>query len=259
MQEVKTRMMEVRPAPSVAEMVDAAFTWWRGAGVDLEFHDEPADWFAAPLLETRSAEPPPATVPPAAARAIAPPDAPPIDLSAMPAELPAWRQWWLADPSLDQGRTAGRVPPRGEAGAAVMILVPQPEAEDTATLLSGPQGRLIASMVAAMGYPQEAVYFASALVRHTPHADWAGLAAAGMGTALSRHVALARPGRLIVLGGNILPLLGHDLPLSAHPSRTFNHEGGTIPVLVARDPETLERASAKARFWHDWLAWSDAG
>ena len=260
MRQVKTRVMEHRPAPSITATVEAAFAWWREAGVDHDFHDEPEDWLAPPPAEEGEVEPDlPPPPPPEIARALAPREAPPLDLEGMPAELDAWREWWLSAPALDGGRTNGRVPPRGIAGAKLMIVVPQPEAGDSDSLLSGPQGRLLGAMLRAMGLASEDVYLASALPRHTPLADWEGLAAGGLGTALARHVSLAAPQRLLAFGNTILPLLGNDPPLSAHPSRQFNHEGRSIPLLVARDLESLERWTWKARFWRDWLAWVDAG
>jgi uracil-DNA glycosylase len=245
--------MDAHTDRPVAELVSAAFGWWRDAGVDHDFHDEPADWLATPVVE--EAPPPPA--PPEPVRARAAPVVAKLDLAAMPSDLAAFRDWWLAEPTLDDGRTAGRVPPSGQAGAELMILVPQPEADDGEYLLSGPQGRLIGAMLAAMGL--ESAYLASVLVRPTPQPDWPTLAASGMGEVISRHVALVRPKRLIVMGGSILPLIGHDPSLSAHPIRSFNHEGGSVPLLATRDPAMFERAATKARFWRDWLAWTDPG
>lgn len=239
----------------VADLVAAAFDWWREAGVDAHFHDEPADWLAAPVVA--EAPPPPPAPLPEPVRARAAPVVAKIDLAAMPTDLAAFRDWWLAEPTLDQGRTAGRVPPRGEAGAELMILVPQPEAGDGEVLLSGPQGRLIDAILTAMRV--DGAYLAAVLVRPTPQPDWAALAASGMGAVLSRHVALVRTKRLIVMGDSILPLLGHDPSLSAHPIRSFNHEGGSVPLLATRDPAMFTRAATKARFWRDWLAWTDPG
>lgn len=256
MRQVKTPLMEHRPPPSVAASVEAAFAWWSEAGVDLDFHDGPEDWLAQPEPESVEAEPDlPPPPPPEPPRVLAPREAPPLDLEGMPAELAAWREWWLSAPALDGGRTAGRVPPRGSAGAELMILVPQPEAADTETLLAGPQGRLLDAMLRAMGLTADQVYLAAALPRHMPLPDWQALAAAGLGSAIARHVTLARPQRLLAFGSNILPLLENDPPLSAHPDRQFNHEEASIPLLVARDLESLERWTWKARFWRDWLAW----
>ncbi|HMP56275.1 MAG TPA: hypothetical protein PKD92_06865 [Novosphingobium sp.] len=246
--------MDIERDLAVSTLVEAAFDWWREAGVDGDFHDEPADWLATPPAAVIEAAPPP-TPPFEQVHRPAAPAVARLDLSAMPDELAAFRDWWLAEPSLDEGRTAGRAPPRGEAGAELMILVPQPEAGDGEAPLCGPQGRLIGSMLAAMGV--KSAYLASVLVRPTPQPDWAAVAASGMGAVLSRHVALVRPKRLIVMGGSILPLIGHDPSLSAHPIRSFNHEGGSIPLLATRDPAMFERAATKARFWRDWLAWTD--
>ena len=66
----------------------------------------------------------------------------------------------MAEPALDGGQIAGRVPPRGEQGAALMILVDHPEAGDTHTLLAGPQGKLIAALLSALGIAPAAAYAA---------------------------------------------------------------------------------------------------
>jgi DNA polymerase len=150
-----------------------------------------------------------------------------------------------------------RVTPRGPAGTELMVLVAEPEAEDGETLLSGPQGRLLRSMLRAMGIAPDAVYLASALPRRTPAADWAGLAAAGLGAVLRHHVALAAPKRLIVFGGNILPLLGNDPPNSGESLRQFNHGGQSVPLMASPDLQAfLARPRAKAGFWRNWLEWT---
>ena len=38
--------MELRPSPTLAESIAAVQAWWRDAGVDLAFHDEPQGWLA---------------------------------------------------------------------------------------------------------------------------------------------------------------------------------------------------------------------
>jgi len=261
MRQVKTRVMEAHAQPSIATAVKAAFAWWAEAGVDLDFHDHAQDWLAPPPASAEDAEPdlPPPPPPQEPVRKLAPREAPPLDLADMPTELDAWREWWLTAPGIDGGRTADRVPPRGAAGAALMVIVPQPEAGDSDSLLAGPQGHLLDAMLRAMGLAASEVYVASALPRHTPLADWESLAAAGVGAALVRHVSLAAPRRVLVFGNNTLPLFGNDLPLSTHPAREINLEGRTIPLLVARDLESLERPTWKARFWRDWLDWAAAG
>lgn len=247
--------MAERGIPDIHQQIAAAFDWWREAGVDSDFADEPKNWIAPaePAVDAQAPFPPPRQF---VAPAPAVPAAPALDLSALPADLPAFIDWWLADPLLDAGRTAGRVPPRGSVGADLMVLVPHPEEEDRANLLSGPHGRLLNAILQAMGTPPDAAYVASALPRHTPHADWPAAAAAGMGAVLARHVKLVAPRRLIVFGNSILPLLGNDLPNSPADLQQFNHEGASVALLVARDLALLERPKWKAGFWQRWLEWT---
>ena len=131
--------------PGMAEALAAAFDWWRGAGVDCTFVDDPVDWLArvapaeaAPPSQEQARRPLPVGRAPAP-----PPPARPAELD-IPGDLEAFRQWWLTQPALDGGRTAGRVPPHGKAGARLMIVVPEPEREDRERLLSGPQGAFLA-------------------------------------------------------------------------------------------------------------------
>lgn len=238
--------------PGLGEEIAAALDWWREAGVDAVFADAPTGWIAAeapkpaPTTERRAAVP----TPPQAA-------APAIDRAAWPQDLTAFTEWWLTDPALDDGRISGRVGPRGAVGAAYMILVPEPERDDTDRLLSGPQGRLLDAMLDAMGIGSEDAYVASVLPRHTPMPDWEALAAKGIGALLRHHVKLARPRRLIVLGSNILPLLGHDPAHSPAVLSTFNQEGQSVPLLAGKSlAALLERPRWKAGLWQGWLDWS---
>jgi uracil-DNA glycosylase len=138
-----------------------------------------------------------------------------------------------------------------------MIVVPYPEAEDQDTLLSGPRGKLLGQMVAAMGLDESEVYLASAVPRYLPHADWAQLSVSGLDSVLARHIGLVAPARLIVFGQNILPLLGHDPTKTAETLHGFNHEGRSIPVLPAMDLGVLlDNPRRRASFWRHWLDWT---
>lgn len=228
--------MDARGDLSLAEQLAAAEEWWREAGVDCLFADEPTDWLARP----EPAAPPPS---PAAAQAQArrkeEPTEPPVATADLPADLAAFAQWWLTEPSLDTGGPTPRIPPRGAAGVELMILVPMPEAEDRETLLSGPQGRLVANMLRALGLDAERAYIASALPRHMALPDWAALEQAGLGAVLAHHAALVGPQRLLVLGRDIAPLLGADKPRSAAWAGSIEAGGKPIATLVSYGPETL--------------------
>jgi DNA polymerase len=180
------------------------------------------------------------------------------DRAGWPEDLAAFRGWWLAEPSLDAGGTHPRLAPRGEAGADLLVLVPMPEDGDRETLLSGPQGRLLASFALAAGIAPEALAVAAALPRHTPLPDWVGLAANGHGEVLLHLLALAAPKRVIVLGRSILPLLGHDPPQAAPAVSELAIQGRTVPLLTTYAPERLvENARLRAGLWQRWLEWTN--
>lgn len=232
--------------------IAGALEWWRDAGVDLAFADAPSTWLAQPEQpaaprEIRSAAPPPPE--PVQARIGG-------DSGLWPQDLAAFRQWWLDEPTLDDGVVRGRVPPRGPAGAGLMIVVAQPEADDVDELLSGPSGRLLAAMLAAMQVDPEQIYLAAALPRTMPAPDWADLGRRGLGEVLRHHVALVRPRRLLVFGEGVLSLLGHDPAQNAQNSSQFYHQDMTIGMLGARDLGLLARPAWKARLWRDWLDWT---
>ena len=246
--------MDDRPAPTLTESIAAAQAWWREAGVDLAYHDEPAAWLS------EDEDVPVAEAPPSIRDAAPEPERPPIggDRASWPADLAAFSRWWLEEASLDEGGTCPRIAPRGEAGAPLMMLVPMPEADDRESLLSGSEGRLLASLAIAMGLAPQQVYFASALPRHTLLPDWEDLAAGGLGKILRHHIALANPARVIVLGTRILPLLGHDPAQAAPAVSELAIQGREVPLLATYAPERLlGNARQRAGLWQRWLEWTD--
>lgn len=244
--------MPSRPALPLAEQIAAAQDWWREAGVDLAFADEPQGWLAEPATEDQ------AHSPVSAAHAPAEPEAPRIgdDPATWPQDLAAFHRWWLEEPSLDRGGTHPRIAPRGPQGAALAVLVPMPEAEDGEMLLSGAQGRLVASMAQAMGFQPEAIYLASALPCHMTLPDWAGMARDGLGAVLLHHLALAAPERLIVLGRDVSPLLGHDPTQSPPAFSELAIQGRKLPLMTSFSPaRLLEHPRLRRGLWQRWLDW----
>lgn len=247
--------MSQRPAPSLADSIAAAQAWWREAGVDFVYTDEPAPWLAdeEPAAALAAAVPTAPAPPPE-------PERPKIggDRASWPQDLAAFREWWLAEPSLDAGGTHPRLAPRGEADAELLVLVPMPEDGDRETLLAGPQGRMLASFAHAAELAPEALAIAAALPRHAPLPDWAGLEAQGHGEVLLHMLALAAPKRILVLGRSILPLLGHDPPQAAPAVSQLSIQGRAVPLLATYAPERLlENARLRASLWQRWLEWTD--
>ncbi|KRA83514.1 hypothetical protein [Altererythrobacter sp. Root672] len=246
--------MNNRPAPSLADSIAAAQAWWRDAGVDLVFQDEPISW----LAEEVAASPAPA----AKVRVETPPEpeTPPMggERTAWPADLAGFKQWWLEEPSFRQTGPHPRVPPRGDHSAPVMLIVPMPEAGDSDSLLGGPQGKLLASFVKAMGLAPEQVYLASALPQHIEMPDWDRLSSQGLGAIIKHHVELANPARLIVFGTGILPLVGHDPAQGTPAIGEFTIQSGTLPLLASYAPgRLLDHPLLRASLWRRWLEWTD--
>lgn len=245
------------PNPEFLNDITSALDWWRDAGVDCDFLDEPRQWLAPPDEkrddERRPERPGRVTVEEAAAPALPAR----FDAATLPQDVAAFHQWWMKEPLLDDGARAGRVPPSGQAGAKLMIVVDMPEPADHQSLLSGPQGKLLDAMLRAFGTRREELYLASALPRAVPAPDWSVLSDRGLGQVLVHHVRLAAPERLIVFGGNVLPLLGHELPQRPAVLRTFNQQGRTVPLLASRGLSALlAQPRWKAALWQAWLEWT---
>src|SRR5690606_5009681 len=84
------------PFPT-ARQIAAAQAWWREAGVDFIFHDEPQSWLSedgAPTPGAPSPAIPDAAAEPAEARIGG-------DPSDWPQDLATFRRWWMEHPSLD--------------------------------------------------------------------------------------------------------------------------------------------------------------
>ena len=263
-----------RPETSLARELEAALAFWQAAGVSHDFHDDATAWLAETPLAPAGAEgarpaaarrtpvagasstPAPAILRERAAEAAAAPAPARADLlgESPPADLATFRDWWMSAPGIAAAQTYPRIAPRGAAGAALLVLVPQPEEGDRAQLLEGPQGRLLANILAAMGLEESAVYLAAALPCHTPMADLALLAAGGMDAVTAHHIALAAPQKVLVLGTALGAMLGAG---GADGLREINHAGRKVPVMTSETLEAMLHSPAlKARFWRRWMEWS---
>jgi hypothetical protein len=248
-------LMETRPPSSLVDHYAAALDWWRDAGVDHDWQDTAHCLLEDPAAKVTEAKSAP---PPAPKRAEAPP--PPVerpiggDRAAWPAALPDFATWWMAEPSLGAGGLSPRVAPRGAAGAALMVVVPMPEADDVETLLSAQQGRMVANMLRAMGIADDAAYVAAALPRYTPSPDWEGLSRTGLGAVLRHHIALAAPRRVLMLGQNLPPLLD----LAKRPGAAMIDTGKiNIPCFASFAPDVLlANTPRRADLWRGWLEWT---
>lgn len=246
-------LMDSHAAPSLEKQLTAALDWWREAGVENDYAD-----VARKLLEDAPTEKP-QKAPKGTEKPQKAPDPPRNDIGGdrehWPQSLEGFAHFWSSEPSLDEGRVDRRVTPRGVHAAELMVLVPMPEADDSDTLLSATQGKLVANMLRAMEISPDQSYIASALPRHMPLADWQGIHTAGLGKVIAHHIALAAPKRLLVLGGDILLLLGLE---KRRGVLEFTVGDTAIHLLASFAPENLlENARLRADLWRRWLDWTE--
>ncbi len=248
---------------SLPEQLGAVQDWWRCAGVDYEFVDEPQSWLKAPedqpAKEARTA-PDKHVASPVAEEQAAPPPAPAISVADLPATLADFQSWWTDPakqiPGVIPGAGQKRIAPRGVAGARIMLVVPAPEAGDEEKLLDGIQGRLLANILRALGIGEEGAYFASALPAPMIEPDWTGLAQQGLGTVLAHHIALVGPDRVLLLGSGLPLLLGHGGDAAPETLSAFASPAGKLPMLATFAPDRLlGHARQRERLWHRLLEW----
>ena len=233
--------------------------WWREAGVDCSFADAAEGWLELPEEPAEQAPPPPKVEAPRPTtplqRALDGAEKPAIGggRESWPDELEAFQHFWLTEPSLAEGALSMRVPPRGDVGARLMIIVPQPEDGDDERLLGGQLGSLVASFVRAAGLSEAEIYCASALPRTLPLPDWADLAQRGLAELTRHHIALAKPQRVLVFGRGLTPVFTREE--TAPPA--LDLPGGPVPLMIAPRLDRLMRMPGhRKHFWNQWLDWT---
>lgn len=258
--------METQPPPLANELANelaSALDWWQEAGVDCEFTDDATDWLSpADQTKPEAAIKSPSKAAPDARTAPTPPPAKLPERADLlgpspPGNLEEFRAFWMEAPGLDAIGPRGRVPPRGERGAKLMVLVTDPEDTDRDRLLSGPQGELLSQILKAMTISDTEVYFASALTRPTPMADTAAIGAGGMDAVTLHHIALAQPKAVLAFGLNILPLVGAGPPKEPASLREINLSDLPKPFMLTDGLDSLlAMPRLKARLWRRWIEWS---
>ncbi|QLC21641.1 uracil-DNA glycosylase [Parasphingopyxis sp. CP4] len=218
--------------------------WWQEAGVDTIVADEPRSWLEA--AKPRSGE----------AKVANTPDAEPAAPQALslPADIGELREWMMSTDMI-AASAAERLDATGDPASGLMILVDMPERGDSAagTLLSGDAGLLFDRMLAAMGRDRASTYIAALC----PARIAGGAIDETMLDILSqvarRHVALAAPSQLIVMGDAPSRVFcGASLDESRGSQHNFNHDGGNVPVTATFHPRfLLKQPRLKAHSWQD--------
>jgi len=224
-------------------IAEAASTlaWWLEAGVDTAVAETPRNWLKPRGEPLRAA--PPAIAEPA-----------PAPAEELPDTLDLFRDWLERTPALplsDAG--AKRVLPHGIEGAAVMLIAEMPSGDDAAEgrPISGDAWQLVERMLAAIGIDPGAAYSASLSCFHSPGPRMTAQELEQCATIARRHIAAAKPQRILLLGdGPALALLGKRLV----QARGHVHKIEGVRAVATFHPRHLMgRPSDKALAWKDLL------
>jgi DNA polymerase len=214
--------------------------WWIEAGVDVAIQEKPRAWLG------EAAKHVPATAPQALLA--------PAATDEIPSNLEAFRGWLGEASSLPlTAPSTKRVLPKGGAAAEVMLLADMPTPEDIADdqPIGGAAWELTQRMLAAIGFSAEQAYVASLTCSHSPGTRLSGKDLEACAVIARRHVALAKPKRLLLLGdAPARALLGK--PLTAARGHVHKIEG-VRTVATFHPRQLLQRASDKALAWRDLL------
>lgn len=217
--------------------------WWVEAGVDVAVAEEARDWLRkapAPEVAPVAAMPLPAVATPAARPA----------LDSLE-DYQAWLREGLDLPLFQAG--AGRALPHGPAEAEVMIVADLPERDALAEgrPISGEAWALTTRMLAAIGFVPEQVYVAALACFPAPAGRLDPRLADECGAEIRRHIALAQPRRLLLLGeGPARALTGQGLVQARGKVHRIDH----IPAVVTFHPrQLLSHPPHKAHAWRDLL------
>jgi len=220
-----------------AELADL-LEWWVEAGVDVAVAETPRNWLAAPTKTGAAA------------------DSAPVANLAEPSHetLGELRDWLASSVQLPlASATASRILPHGPEDAAVMLLSDAPSLEDFASgqPIGGDAWALAVKMLAAIGFTAEDAYSASLSCFHAPGARMTEQERRSCAEIARKHIALAKPKRLLLLGdGPCRALLDQNLVAS----RGHVHKVEGVRTVATFHPRSLlQQPSFKAKAWADLL------
>jgi uracil-DNA glycosylase family 4 len=216
----------------------SALAWWLEVGVDIAVQEKPRNWLKPgqpPQLPAQSS-----------AVEIAP--------EPIPETLSALREWLSSSMEVPMARPgARRVLPLGGEQSAVMLLAEAPSAEDLAAgqPIGGDAWLLTIRMLKAIGLAPDQAYSASMSCIHAPGARLDESARQACGEIARRHIRLARPQRLLLLGdGPCGALLGKRLV----EARGHVHKVEGVRTVATFHPRHLiNRPLDKSLAWKDLL------
>ena len=214
-----------------------ALAWWLDSGVDVVVQDQARDWLAPPAPKPRVAEPPPPNI-----------------VEPTSESLDQLREWLSSSMQLPlASATAKRILPHGPEDAAVMLLSDAPTFEDASAgqPIGGEAWELAKRMLAAIRIPADQAYSASLSCLHVPGTKMSPADREACAEIARKHVKLARPKRLLLLGdGPAQALLGKTVA----QARGHAHKIQGVRTVATFHPRFLiQNPARKAEAWKDLL------
>ena len=232
--------MGVETVQDWRQTLSSALEWWQDAGVDVLVDEEPRDWLAS-------------RTPPAETGPIADAVAAPVE--ALPAALDAFIAWRMSGAAPEAAWMTPRVPPMGSPDAEWVIFTDMPEPDDSDALLTGPSGRLLDRMLAAIGLSRDAVYLASLAVARPLTGRIPSEQQERLVELARHHLSLLAPRKLLILGQTTSCVLPETSDAAGfNRIHEINHSGAIMRVLATYHPRLLiERPAAKSEVWKHLL------
>lgn len=182
------------------------------------------------------------------------PSSAPTRPAAMPASLPAFRDWLAQDVGQPESDWEGAlILPPTEQGARLTLIVEMPAlgATDAASLLDADQRRFIDAMLASLGLSIDEVALLSMAARRPPGGLLDEETLTLLAVRMTHYLGLAQPETALILGDRMSrALLGAQWNPRAAGIPLVNHSADTVRAAALASPDLLmSRPMAKARSW----------
>jgi DNA polymerase len=174
----------------------------------------------------------------------------------MPSSLPEFLSWLKTSPDVPEAAwTTNRILPDIAQPRNVMVISDMPDAEDmqTGILFSSGVGRLLEAMLGAIGLDRNAIYLCSLASARPPGGMFDPATAERLAHIMRRHISLAAPNILLLLGDKTSrALLTADTLTGTGKLQLLNHDCGSVSTIATFHPRFLMRhAAAKRECWND--------
>src|SRR3546814_6665305 len=110
-------------------------------------------------------------------------------------------------------------------------------------LFSGRVGQLFDALLGAIGLQREAIYFCSLASTRPPGGMFDDVSMDRLSRIMRRHIALAEPKAVLLLGDKTIRILGTaDTPQARQKLHVLNHDNGTVRAIATFHPRFLMRS-----------------